>query len=528
MMADARPAVLLTTSSLADLLPRGDVPVMCLDLAGPEVDALAHDALEHDLPVDRLAYVMYTSGTSGEPKGVMITHANLCHYVDALQASLNLSEDDRYLHTASFAFSSSVRQAFLPLCRGAGLFVATQEQVRTPWALFELIRRLEITVIDIVPTYWRTCIQILTRLDVVTRRVLLDNNLRLILSASEPLMSDIPKLWARTLGHGASMVNMYGQTETAGIVTAHPVQVNDDDATAGVAVGRPIPNTAIYILNSRLEPAPIGVRGEIYVGGGGVGRGYLNRPELNAQKFTRDPFSDCPGARLYRTGDLGRYLPNGTIELLGRIDSQIKIRGFRIEPSEVEAELFRQDAVLDAVVVCQQDAVCGPRLVAFVVKNPERRASSTDLLRHLRAKLPDHAVPASLVFLDKIPLTENGKVDRRALQSYIGKEGSARKARAVTPPVNPTQDRLAKIWAEVLGTDSIGIHDNFFDIGGQSLLAAQMLSRIRDAYQLELPWRRLFEAPTIAGLSATIDAIRWARANTDGSDTRVGETRWEL
>ena len=506
ILSDAQPAVLLTLSSLAEGLPPCDIPVMLLDSMIPPAEGANDASLQDEGPVDRLAYVMYTSGTTGEPKGVMITHANLCHYVHALQSSLRIEEGDRYLHTASLAFSSSVRQALLPLCCGATLVVATRDEVRAPLTLFELIQRLDVTVVDIVPTYWRTCVHILSRLDVAARQAILANKLRLILSASEPLAWDLPRLWALGFAQRTALVNMYGQTETAGIVAVHPIEAGGGETAVGVPVGRPIANTAIYVLNSHLQPAPVGVSGEIHVGGAGVGRGYRNRPALNAQKFIPDPFSDSTSdAFLYRTGDLGRYLPDGTLELVGRIDAQIKIRGFRIDPKEIESSLRQDAAVLDAVAVCQQGAVPGPRLVAFVVARDGERASAGGLLRHLRARLPEHAVPEAIVFLDKIPLTGNGKVDRRALESRAADGGDARDAREVVAPANPTQLKVAQIWAEVLRTDDVSIHDNFFEVGGQSLLAAQMLAKIRDLCRVEISWRGLFEAPTIAGLANVID-----------------------
>jgi amino acid adenylation domain-containing protein len=528
ILSDAQPALLLTVSTLVDRLPAGEIPVMCLDLlmaadAGP--DGPTEAALRDEGPADRLAYVMYTSGTTGEPKGVMITHANLRHYVHALQSSLRINADDRYLHTASLAFSSSIRQALLPLCCGAALVVATRDEVRAPLALFELIKRLEVTVLDIVPTYWRTCVQILGGLDGAARATILANKLRLLLSASEPLASDLPQLWTLGFAQPTALVNMYGQTETAGIVAVHPIQAQEGDTPAGVPIGRPIANTPLYVLNSQLQPAPVGVAGEIHVGGAGVGRGYRNRPALNAQKFIPDPFSDAPEAGfLYKTGDLGRYLPDGTIELVGRIDAQIKIRGFRVDPKEIEGALRQDDAVLDAVAVCQQTAGHDPRLVAFVVHRAGRHASAGTLLRDLRAKLPEHAVPEAMVFLDKIPLTDNGKVDRRALESSAGNDGDARDAREVTAPANPTQELLAQIWAGVLGTGDLSIHDNFFEVGGQSLLAAQMLARVRGLFQVDISWRRLFEAPTIAGLAHDIDS-RLSPSSSAGAAPLVAVSR---
>ena len=288
--------------------------------------------------------MIYTSGSTGKPKGVMITQANLSGYVRSLRDTLEITSRDRWLHTASLGFSSSIRQFLVPLSCGATVVVATVEQIRDPWAMFELIRHDRVSILDLVPSHLRTCIQALTQLDSESQIALLQNELRLVLSASEPLASDIPRGWVRLLGNRTKMINMFGQTETSGIVTVYPIPHNPD-AERGVPIGRPISNSTVYLLDAFQRPVPIGARGEVYVGGSCVGAGYLNQPDLTAARFIQDPFSTSVTARLYRTGDQARFLPDGNIEFLGRSDHQIKVRGFRIEPGEIETVLGQHPLV---------------------------------------------------------------------------------------------------------------------------------------------------------------------------------------
>jgi acyl carrier protein len=270
-----------------------------------------------------------------------------------------------------------------------------------------------------------------------------------------------------------------------------------------VPIGRPIANTQIYILDSHLQPVPAGVPGELHIGGAGLARGYLNRPEHTAEKFIPNPFSDEPGARLYKTGDLVRYLPEGNIEFLRRIDQQVKIRGFRIELGEIKTVLSKHPAVREAVVVARDDNPGDKRLVAYVVPRREPVPTISELRSFLKEKLPEHMVPSAFVFLDTLPLTPNGKVDRKVLPAPDRQ--TATQENPLVPPSTSGQKMIAEIWAKVLKVDRVGIHDNFFDLGGHSLLATQVISRLRDAFQLELPVRVLFERPTIEELALTVE-----------------------
>jgi aspartate racemase len=501
MLADAQVQVLLTQAGLAASLPEHSAPVLCLDADWPLMASQSADDLQSPVVPHNLAYVIYTSGSTGEPRGVMITQANVCHYVHALRGPLGLSAADRYLHTASVAFSSSVRQLLLPLAHGATIVMATTEQFRDPLALCQVIRRHQVTVLDIMPSYWRNLMNVLSRLTPESRTALLDNGLRLIMSASEPLASDVPGRWATGFQHQACLINMFGQTETTGIVAVYPLPLQGDTMPV-VPIGRPIANTQLYLLDAALRPVPIGVPGELCVGGRGLGRGYLQRPELTAQKFVPQPFSAAPGARLYTTGDLARYWPDGTLAFLGRIDHQVKIRGMRIEPGEVEAVLCQHPAVASAVVIARQETAGDKRLVAYVVPPPDLVPTSAELRHFLQAQLPDYMVPAAFALLAELPLTPNGKVDRQALPAPDQARPDLEKV--FVAPRTPVEEAIARIWAEVLGRQQVSIHDNFFALGGHSLLAAQVIYRLSEVFLVELPLRSLFETPTVAGVAAVV------------------------
>ena len=502
MLQNAQPRVLLTQESLTAELPEHTAQVLCLDANWHLFAQQSEENLKQAAFVGNLAYVIYTSGTTGTPKGVRVTHANLCHYVQAMQKELGITAEDVYLHTASIAFSSSVRQFMVPLTQGATVTIATSEQRKDPLELFAGIKQHDVTVIDIVPSYWRNCNHALSSLDCGSRQVLLCNKLRLILSASEPLLSDVPHHWRFQFQHGAKFINMFGQTETCGIVAVYPISSQPDEQVKVVPLGCPIANTQIYLLDQNLQPVPIGVPGELYIGGLGLGEGYLNRPDLTALRFIPNPHSQEKGARLYQTGDLGRYLPDGTIEFLSRSDYQVKIRGFRIELTEIEAVLSQHPSVQEAVIVARDLELRQKYLVAYVVPSQESLYQVDELRNYLRAKLPDYMVPSTFIMLRALPLTPSGKIDRQALPAP---DQARPKIENLVAPRTPVEEVLAGIWIEILGIKQVSIHDNFFDLGGHSLLATQIVSQVREAFRVELRLRSLFETPTIAGLAELIE-----------------------
>ncbi|MEC4813297.1 MAG: amino acid adenylation domain-containing protein [Scytonema sp. PMC 1069.18] len=515
MLQNSQPLVLLTQESLISELPEHTAQVVCFDKDWHSIAQHSEENLHLTTTPDNLAYVIYTSGSTGKPKGVQVTHANLCHYAQGMGRSLEIVAEDIYLHTASIAFSSSVRQLMVPLAQGATVKIANSEQRKDPRALLAAIKQHNVTVIDIVPSYWRNCIHTLNDLDIETRQALLDNKLRLIVSASEPLLSDIPKQWRFGFKHPARLINMFGQTETCGIVATYPISIQEDERVKIVPLGRPIANTQIYLLDEHLQPVPIGVPGEIYIGGLGLARGYLNRAELTIEKFISNPFrtvedrspkqeakaySSVPTSqRLYKAGDLARFLPDGSIEFLGRRDYQVKIRGFRIELGEIEAVLSQHPSVAQTVVIAREDIPGEKSLVAYVVPNEELAPITKDLRQFLREKLPEYMVPSAFMFLEALPLTPSGKVNRSALPApdFTKPDSEA----DFVAPRNDLERQLVQIWEEVLHVQSISIKHNFFDLGGHSLLAVHIFAQIEKRFGKKLPLSTLLRSGSVESLA---------------------------
>jgi amino acid adenylation domain-containing protein len=523
MLRDAQPSVIVTKSELVGLLPVNNSQVVLLDHDRATIQANPQtDPVDAPLSSD-LAYVIYTSGSTGTPKGVMIEHGNLANYLLGLNHELQITSDDVYLHLASIAFSSSRRQLLLPLSQGATVVIANSEQRKDPLALFEMIKQGGITVMDAVPSFWRSCTTILQELDLNTQRALLNNKLRLMLSASEPLLSDIPRTWSVEFQHPARHVHMFGQTETAGIVCTNELAIDRDGAEpTRISIGRPIANTAILILDEQMNPSPIGTAGELYIGGAGVGRGYLNRPDLTAEKFIVNPSNNGRGARLYRTGDWARLREDGRLEFAGRRDQQIKIRGFRVELAEVEAALAKHPGVREAAVVARPHADGNQKLFAYFVGNGSSPAGR-ELRDFLKTELPDYAIPSVFVRLDALPLSANGKVDRRALV-----EAGAPTFQATTEYIAPRteiEEQLATIWQSVLRVDRVGIDDNFFELGGNSLLAGQAIARVRRMLSVHAPVTWIFESPTVRALAAMIASAEHTNEFEDQPLTRVSRER---
>ncbi len=359
--------------------------------------------------------------------------------------------------------------------------------------------------------------QALTSLEPEARQRLLHNRLRLILSASDTLMSDVPRAWTHGLQHGARLLNMFGQTETTGIVAVYPIPTHGDGPVHVVPLGRPIAQTQIDVLDEHLQPVPDGVPGGLYIRGRGLGRGYLNHPALTAETFLPHPGSPEPGARLYRTGDLGRWLPNGALAFLSRRDHQVKIHGVRIKLGEIEAVLGQHPAVHQAVVMARQDGPGAKRLVAYVVPNAAPVPSRDDLRRFVQQKLPDYMVPAAVVLLDALPLTPNGKVNRQALPAPSPSRDEA--AKDVVAPQTPVQEALARLWADVLQVARVSITDNFFELGGDSILSIQIIARAHRE-GIRITPLQLLQHPTIEALAAvagTAPAVQAEQGVVTGS-----------
>ncbi|HET7234051.1 MAG TPA: amino acid adenylation domain-containing protein, partial [Longimicrobium sp.] len=490
MAADAGVAVLLAEAATRGAVPAGGAPVVDVDDAGIE----RHPAGNPGVRVDggNLAYVLFTSGSTGRPKGVMLPHAALANLAAWHQADPVLAEPRRTLQFASLSFDVSFQEIAVTLAGGGALVLVSDEVRRDPAELARFIARHGVERI-FVPF---VALQALAEAAAEGGVRL---GLREVVTAGEQLVAT-PQLRALVeAAPGCRVVNHYGPTETH-VATAHTLDVEPSAWPALPPIGRPVASTRVYVLEAGLAPAPIGVPGELYVGGAQLARGYLDRPAQTAERFVPDPFGGEPGARLYRTGDRARWRAGGTLEYLGRADQQVKIRGFRVEPGEVEAALRQHPGVRDCAVAAREDVPGHRRLVAYVVAGG---VDADELREQLRRTLPEHMVPSAVVALERLPLTPSGKVDRRALPAP---EPHAEHRYVV--PRTPVEEVLAGIWAGVLRVGRVGVHDSFFELGGHSLLATRLLSRVRVALGVELPLRALFEAPTVAGLAARVEAGR--------------------
>jgi amino acid adenylation domain-containing protein len=445
---------------------------------------------------ENLAYVIYTSGSTGRPKGVMCTHEGIVDRLLWIQQAYPLTAGDKVLHKTPLSFDISLTEIFWPLSSGALLVLAEPGGQKDPAYLTGLIRDEGVTVAQFVPSTLPSFLE--------DRGVAECTTLRAVLCIGEVLPPEFVRRFHERLG--ADLYNLYGPTEAAVEATAWACERDAEART--VPIGRPVANATIWILSPELEPVPVGVPGEIYIGGVGLARGYLGRPDLTAAAFVPDPFSGEPGARLYRTGDLARLLPGGEIDFFGRLDHQVKVRGFRIELGEIETVLQRHPAVREAVVVAREEGPGDNRLVAYLVPagGAGEAPSVPDLRHYVRESLPDYMVPTAFVALDSLPRLPNGKVDRKALPAPDADRPEL--GRPYVAPRTATEDVLAAIWRDVLGLERVGVHDDFFDAGGHSLLATRVVSRIADAFGVEVQLLTLFAAPTIESLAAEVDRQR--------------------
>ncbi len=563
MLADTQAPVLLSRERLMEKLPSDDSHVVvCLDRDWQEIAKQSEKIPESGVTEDHLAYVIYTSGSTGNPKGVLIEHRQILNYVQAIRDRCRLEPGASFAMVQPLSFDASQTVLFPSLISGGCLHILSEEKATDPQALGEYFRRFPIDLLKITPSHLAA------------------------LQVSSPSGQILPRRWLIIGGEAwhrdwlvkvqatgdCSIFNHYGPTEATVAVLTYELKAGKvDGGSSTVPIGHPLPNIRAYLLDRYLHPVPIGVPGELYIGGSCLGRGYLNSPDLTAEKFIPNPFSDEPGARLYKTGDRSRYLADGNVEFLGRTDHQVKIRGYRIEPGEIEAALRQHPSVQQAIILAREDVesaegglqisesggenpkgkTCAEqsrrienpksedkRLIAYVVARPDRAPtaggksryrlpngaavrdgadiqpipvlnnpilSTADLKNFLDNKLPGYMVPSVFMFLEALPLSPNGKVDRKALPAptQIRRELDE----TFLAPRTAVETLLVNIWAEVLrlDLDKVGIHDNFFDLGGHSLLATQVMSRAREAFQVEVLLRDLFEAPTVAELASKID-----------------------
>jgi amino acid adenylation domain-containing protein len=500
MLEDSRAPVLLTTQRLLYRLPRCGAETVCLDtdwevIASENAANPASGVHSHDP-----AYLMYTSGSTGTPKGVLAPHRASVNRFTWMWNRWRFAPGETCCQKTALSFVDSVWEIFGPLLQGVRNVIIPDEALEDPTRLVHTLAVNQVTRIVLVPSVLRL---LLDSVPDLKSRI---PNLKLWFTSGEAITPELARRFEEDLPD-TTLVNLYGSSEVAADVTWYVIR--NSRSLDRVPIGRPIANTQTYVLDPGLNPVPIGVSGEIHIGGDSLSQGYLNNPELTVQKFIPDPFTRNPEARLYRTGDLGRFLPDGNIEFLGRLDNQIKIRGIRIELGEIESVL-RTHPALHAAVAAVSGTDGNEHLIGYVVPN-DRSLAPSDLRRFVQDKLPDYMVPASFVILDTLPLMPNGKVDRRALPAPD--QGGRTSDQEYIAPRTPMEEKLARIMVEVFKVERISVHDNIFDLGFHSLLGMQVVSRVRKVFQVELPLRSLFEEPTVAGLCLELEKAEKRKAS---------------
>jgi myxalamid-type nonribosomal peptide synthetase MxaA len=547
MLSDSQVSILLTQKHLLVEQEFDGLHVICLDTDWEVISHESEENLVSGTTPENLAYVIYTSGSTGKPKGVMIQHQSLVNFTLAAIVEYGFTQSDGILQFASISFDAAVEEIY-PCFISGGTLIIRNEQMLDIANFFKQCQEWEITVLDLPTAYWHHL-----TFELTTTKLRLPESLRLVIIGGEQVLPERVKMWQKYVGDYPQLVNTYGPTEATVVTTIYKLpkaSFSSENTLSGVPIGKPIRNVQVYVLDKNLQPVPIGIKGELYIGGVNLARGYLNRPDLTTEKFISNPFSDfglpildfrlgdcsknledCDRTqfsnqisnpkskiqnlkfnRLYKTGDLVRYLPDRNIEFLGRIDNQVKMRGFRIELGEIEVVLTQHSEIKEVVVIAQQDATGNQYLVAYVVPKQKSVPKSSELRRFLRDKLPEYMLPKVFVMLEALPLTTNGKLDRKALpiadQNYYDDDT------IYVAPRTLTETKLTAIWSELLVREQVGINDNFFELGGHSLLLTQMIFRVRETFQVELPLRSLFEMPTVAALAESIEMLQNTGSNT--------------
>ena len=450
-----------------------------------------------------IAYVIYTSGSTGKPRGVLLRHSGLVNYITNVARMYSITPGDRVLQFCSISFDIALEELFITWLSGATLVFRCEDMPIAVPEFLSWIKQNQVTVLDLPTAYWHEWVHEFPELEQCTTP-----ELRLVIVGGEKPSLQAYTRWFNAVGRRVRWINTYGPTETSICATAFEPDFNTEATIpANIPIGRPLANTRVYVLDRHLNPVPIGVCGELYIGGAGVAQGYFNRPELTQEKFIPDPFCSKPEARLYKTGDLARYLPSGEIEFLGRSDHQIKVRGFRIELGEVETTLAKHPAVREVAVIAREDIPGDKRLAAYLVLAAGATATTAELRLYLQEQLPDYMVPGDFVVLQTMPLTPNGKINRRELPA----PEIAVSRNEIPAPNDPLQAQLVEIWQNVLGKKPIAIRDNFFELGGHSLLAARLMHRIGKALGKTLPLAMLFQAPTVDQLATILRQDEWSQ-----------------
>ncbi|HST22773.1 MAG TPA: amino acid adenylation domain-containing protein [Blastocatellia bacterium] len=501
MAEDARIKVLLTQSHILQQFSDLNLNALCLDKdwekVAANVDNLAPDdeLVQEEVSPQDLAYVIYTSGSTGKPKGVMTPHRAVTNMILWMQAAYEMTPADRQMQKTAFSFDASVWEFFWPLSTGATLVIARPYAEKDGDYMVKTLQEQNITILQLVPS--------LLKMLVEQQGFEACQSLKHVFCGGEALPAAVCERFFERLPN-SKLTNVYGPTETTMHVTVWECRKGAKERI--MPIGRPVGNTQAYILDGHLQPVPIGIPGELCIGGAQVAHGYLNRPELTAERFITDPYSKRQKGNLYRTGDLTRFRDDGSIEFLGRIDHQVKIRGYRIELGEIESVTRHYEAVSEVIVMAREDTPGDKRLVAYIVAKPDHKLKVGELRNYLLEKLPDYMIPSAFVLLDSLPLLSNGKVHLNDLPA----PGFSRLQldQEYVAPRNDVEVALVKIFSEVLGVEKVGVEDNFFLLGGHSLSATQVIIRLRDALHSDVPLRRMFEKPTVSGLALAVEEFK--------------------
>lgn len=505
MIGDAGTRLLLTEEKCRPVLRPLSAEAIYLDSGWPLIEHQAHDNPAPVAHPSHLAYVMYTSGSTGRPKGAMIVHSGLVNYLWWAIQAYAVGPGHRVPVHSSVSFDLTVTSLYTPLLAG-GTVELLPEEAGAQNLVTALQRAGGHGLVKITPSH-------LELLNKQVSPIQVPGMVRVFVVGGENLLAESLQLW-RDLAPDTRIINEYGPTETVVGCCVH--EVRPEDSTSGpVPIGRPIANTSLYVLDPSLRPVPPGEMGELYIGGAGVARGYLNRPELTTERFLPDPFSDVPGATMYKTGDLSRYRADGILEYLGRIDDQVKIRGYRVELGEIEAALAAQPKVWSCAVLAREDESGVKQLLAYVVARDDGGPDAGELRSFLKDRVPGYMIPAHFVFLDALPLTPNGKVDRKALPPWTGATAGAEKG---GKPRTRTEQALAAIWCDLLKRDAVGVDDDFFDLGGDSMSGIGLLIQIKSTFGVDLELAGLFDHLRLSTLAMAIDSLAPAKIPSDSGD----------
>jgi amino acid adenylation domain-containing protein len=496
MLGDAAVRLIVTQEGLKGLFGSMETELICLDGDRREIIRESEEKIAGGVGGENLAYVIYTSGSTGLPKGTMITHESVVNLVTAAVGKFSLERDSRFFQFASLSFDVAIEEIFPVLSIGGAVVLESDKLLYSYADLAQALERQNVTTIELPTIYWVEWMRELSRMQ---RRA--PRSLDLLIIGGERIS---PEIWKEWREQGVPLLHVFGVTEVAVTSLVYPIPADFGavESLSEIPIGRPIANTEAYILDSGLQPAPPRIPGEMYLGGIGIARGYLDRPELTAERFVPSPFGTQPGGRLYRTGDLARYSLDGSIEFIGRIDHQVKIRGYRIELAEIESVLIQFPAIGECVVLAREDESGDKRLVAYLVPKEGDVANVSELRQFLKRRLPAYMAPSSFVILESLPLSPHGKVDRRALPAPDKNDAAPGGMRVA--PDTPIEKDVARIFSEALKVEDVGIYDDFFALGGHSLLVTQVIGRLNRAFQVELSIRDLFDAPTVSGLVAAI------------------------